>query len=175
VSNCPYFAQQWGEDCSELNGYFPILEADVAQQQDQGFEQLKQKYQPVLRVMEQHHVRGLDVQKQGNKILIRGIMPSEAAKNKVWEQIGLVDPTYQDLAHEILVEATSAAGASGSGGSAERAGGQTYTVKAGDTLSKISKQFYGDPMQYERIFNANRDKLSDPNKIQPGQELVIPN
>jgi hypothetical protein len=150
------------------------LEADVAQQQDQRFEQLKQKYQPVLRVMEQQQGRLINVQLRDNKLFIGGIMPSEAAKNKVWEQIGLVDPTYQDLAHEIVVEASSAAGASGSGGSAERAGGQTYTVKAGDTLSKISKQFYGDPMQYERIFNANRDKLNDPNKIQPGQELVIP-
>jgi nucleoid-associated protein YgaU len=51
---------------------------------------------------------------------------------------------------------------------------QTYTVKSGDTLSKISKQFYGDANQYQRIFEANRDKLDDPNKIQPGQQLVIP-
>jgi hypothetical protein len=102
---------------------------------DQRFEQLKQKYQPVIRVMEQQQVRGLDVQSQANRILIRGTMPSEAAKNKVWEQIGLVDPAYGDnLVHEILVEATSAAGAAGGGGSADRANGQTYTVKAGDTL-----------------------------------------
>lgn len=53
-------------------------------------------------------------------------------------------------------------------------GGQTYTVQSGDTLSKIAKQFYGDANRYMDIFNANTDKLSDPNKIQVGQELNIP-
>ena len=49
-----------------------------------------------------------------------------------------------------------------------------YTVKAGDTLSKISRQFYGDANQYTKIFDANRSILRDPNSINPGQELVIP-
>jgi LysM repeat protein len=53
-------------------------------------------------------------------------------------------------------------------------GGQTYEVKSGDNLSKISKQFYGDANEYMRIFYANRDKLKDPDKIQVGQQLVIP-
>ena len=53
-------------------------------------------------------------------------------------------------------------------------GPQTYTVKSGDTLSKISKQHYGDANEYMRIFYANRDKLNDPDKIQVGQELTIP-
>ena len=53
-------------------------------------------------------------------------------------------------------------------------GGQTYTVQSGDTLSKIAKQFYGDSNRYMDIFNANSDILSDPNKIQVGQELSIP-
>ena len=47
-------------------------------------------------------------------------------------------------------------------------------MKPGDTLSKISKQFYGDANKYMKIFEANRDKLKDPDKIQVGQELVIP-
>ena len=47
-------------------------------------------------------------------------------------------------------------------------------MQAGDSLSKISRQFYGDANQYDRIFEANRDKLSDPNKIRPGQVLNIP-
>ena len=51
---------------------------------------------------------------------------------------------------------------------------KTYTVKAGDTLSKISKQLYGDPNRYQQIFEANRDQLSDPDKIKPGQVLTIP-
>jgi nucleoid-associated protein YgaU len=47
-------------------------------------------------------------------------------------------------------------------------------VQPGDSLSKIAKQFYGDANQYNRIFEANRDKLSNPDKIQAGQELLIP-
>ena len=51
---------------------------------------------------------------------------------------------------------------------------QTYTVKSGDTLSKIAQQFYGSASQYMKIYEANTDKISDPNKIQVGQELKIP-
>jgi uncharacterized protein YidB (DUF937 family) len=51
---------------------------------------------------------------------------------------------------------------------------QTYTVVSGDTLSAIAQRFYGDANAYMRIFEANRDKLNDPNLIHPGQELVIP-
>lgn len=49
-----------------------------------------------------------------------------------------------------------------------------YTVVSGDTLSKISKQFYGDANKYMKIFEANKPMLSDPNKIYPGQNLRIP-
>lgn len=51
---------------------------------------------------------------------------------------------------------------------------QWYEVKQGDTLSKIAKTFYGDPSLYPKIFEANRDVLKDPNKIQVGQKLRIP-
>jgi nucleoid-associated protein YgaU len=50
-----------------------------------------------------------------------------------------------------------------------------YTVNSGDTLSKIAKAQYGDPMKYPVIFEANRPMLSDPDKIYPGQVLRIPN
>lgn len=63
-----------------------------------------------------------------------------------------------------------AAGASATGGQNQR----RYTVQSGDTLSKIAKQFYGNASQYNKIFEANRNILSDPNKISVGQELTIP-
>lgn len=49
-----------------------------------------------------------------------------------------------------------------------------HTVERGDTLSKISKQHYGDPNQYPLIFEANKPLLQDPDKIYPGQVLRIP-
>ncbi|MEZ4415285.1 MAG: peptidoglycan-binding protein LysM [Gemmatimonadota bacterium] len=51
---------------------------------------------------------------------------------------------------------------------------QMYTVKSGDTLSKIAKEFYGDAMKYPQIFDANKPMLKDPDKIYPGQTLRIP-
>jgi nucleoid-associated protein YgaU len=51
---------------------------------------------------------------------------------------------------------------------------QRYVVKKGDTLSKIAEEVYGDKMLYPQIFEANRDILSDPDKIKPGQKLRIP-
>lgn len=51
---------------------------------------------------------------------------------------------------------------------------QSYTVEAGDTLSKISQKFYGDASRYMEIYYANRDKIDDPNQITVGQELTIP-
>ena len=51
---------------------------------------------------------------------------------------------------------------------------RTYTVVAGDNLSKIAKRFYGNANQWKRIFEANRDILDNPDLIRPGQELIIP-
>lgn len=51
---------------------------------------------------------------------------------------------------------------------------ETYTVKSGDSLSKIAKNLYGDAQQWHKIHEANKDKISDPNLIQPGQEFIIP-
>ena len=54
------------------------------------------------------------------------------------------------------------------------AGGQTYTVKSGDSLSKIAKHFYGDAGKWHRIYDANKDKIKNPDLIHPGQEFTIP-
>src|SRR5215469_6165829 len=141
-------------------------------QSDQRFEQLKQKYQSVQNAMAQNQVRLQNLNMQGDKLLMRAEAPSQEAKNKVWDEIKLVDPTYSDLIADITVNAsaqaaprTQTAGASASGGESTR----TYTVQAGDTLSKISKQFYGNANDYMKIFNANKDRLHNPNEIRPGQ------
>jgi len=135
-------------------------------------EQMKQKYAAVLTAAQQEQVRMTHVHIQDNKLFIQGVAPSEQAKNKVWDQIKQVNPNWaQELTADITVDTSAKpAGQSTTAGSAER----SYTVQAGDSLSKISKQFYGDAKDYMKIFEANRDKLSDPNKINPGQTLKIP-
>jgi nucleoid-associated protein YgaU len=144
----------------------------------QSFEQLKQKYQPVQNAMAQHQVRLQNLNMQGDKLFMRAEAPSQEAKNRVWDAIKLVDPSYSsDLIADITVAAgaqapprAQTAGASASGGQASR----TYTVQPGDSLSKISRQFYGNPNEFMKIFEANRSQLSDPNEIRPGQQLIIP-
>jgi len=139
-------------------------------------EQLKQKYQSALNAIQQYQVRLTHMHVQDDKLFLQGEAPSQDAKNRVWDQIKAADPTYADLTADITVnesaqqqEAPRTMGA-GVGTSGQR----TYTVKSGDTLSKIAKEFYGNAGDYMKIFEANRDKLKDPNKIQPGQELAIP-
>jgi LysM repeat protein len=117
---------------------------------NQEFDRLKQKYQPALKLMQQLQMQ-VQVQNMGMK----------GTKQFIVKQI---DPTFSDLVCDISVsqqprqpvaqQAPSAmiAGASASGGQDQR----RYTVKPGDTLYKISSQFYGDSNQYTKIFNANR-------------------
>ena len=147
-------------------------EAQQQQGAQQRFDQLKQKYQSVLNMADQQKIQFLNLHVQDDKLFIRGIAPSEEAKNKFWDQVKLVNPNADDITADISVDSSRAMGAAAGGGAG--GAGQTYTVKAGDNLSKISKQFYGDPNEYMRIFYANRDKLNDPDRIQVGQQLTIP-
>lgn len=135
------------------------------------FEQLKVKYQSVLNFMQSQNVQLLNLNLQENKLLIRATAPSQDVKNKVWDQIKLVDPNYSDLIVDIQAPAVAAAAAA-AGGPSRTA--RTYRVQPGDSLSKISKEFYGNANQYMKIFEANKDQLSDPDKIKAGMELVIP-
>ena len=149
--------------------------ASEAQQQpnaEQRFNTLKQKYASVLNAADQEHIQFQNLHVQDDKLYIKAIAPSDEAKNKFWDQIKLVNPNADDVTADISVDSTRAMGAAAGGG--QGSGAQTYEVKSGDNLSKISKQFYGDANEYMRIFYANRDNLNDPDKIQVGQRLVIP-
>jgi nucleoid-associated protein YgaU len=120
------------------------------------FEQLKQKYQPVLDKVQQEGAQLLNLNLDGNQLYLKAIAVSEASKNRIWDAIKAVDPNFADLKHDI--EAPQ--------------GAQDYTVQPGDNLSKISKHFYGDATKYPAIAKANN--LDDPDKIKVGQRLVIP-
>jgi len=126
-------------------------------------EQMKLKYGSVLNSINQSGVRLTHVHIQDDKLYIEGACGTEAIKNKIWDQAKLVDPSTSDLTLNLTVDPSLAPKQ------------QTYTVAAGDSLSKIAKQFYGSANDYMKIFEANKDKLTDPNSIKVGQQLVIPN
>ena len=106
---------------------------------------------------------------EGDKLHFKGSVRSEDEKSQIWNAIKTI-PTWQnDVNGDITVTPQpQAVGTSGT------AAPRSYTVKSGDTLSKIAREFYGDANAYHRIFDANRDKLTDPNKIDVGQVLSIP-
>lgn len=147
-------------------------ESEQQQGAQQRFNELKQKYQSVLSMADQQQIQFQNLHVEDNKLYIKGVAPSEDAKNKFWDQIKLVNPNGDDVTAEISVDQSRAMGAAAGGGAGQ--GGESYTVKSGDNLSKISKQFYGNANEYMRIFYANRNQLNDPDMIQVGQQLVIP-
>ena len=137
------------------------------------FAELKAKYQSVMNfIQQQQNTQLQNVNMEGDKLLIRANAPSQEVKNKIWDQIKLVDPNFSDLVADIQAPAAAAAAAAAAGGSTS--GARTYTVKPGDSLSKISQEFYGQANQYMKIFEANKDKLADPDKVRAGMQLVIP-
>jgi nucleoid-associated protein YgaU len=121
---------------------------------------LQQKYAPVLQTIQEFSEFGAKVDTvdmQGDKLHIKGEVPSKVIANRVWDVIKQCDPTYSDLAHEVAT----------TGGDS-----QPYTIKSGDNLSKISKLFYGNANKYEEIAKANG--ISNPDHIQVGQNINIP-
>jgi nucleoid-associated protein YgaU len=144
--------------------------AAAAQRQpdsEQRFNELKGKYGSALNMLDQLGVRLQNLHVQDNKLYVKGVAPSEDATNKFWDEIKSIDPAIEDITVDLTVDPSVAQAAA-------PAASQTYTVQSGDTLSKISKEFYGESNQYMKIFYANRDKLKDPDTIKTGQQLVIP-
>jgi len=131
-------------------------------------EQLKQKYASALNLINQSGVRLTHVHIQDNKLYIEGAAGTEAIKNRIWDQVKLVDPSLADINLNLSVDPSLAPPQPPTPQS------KTYTVAAGDSLSKIAKQFYGNANEYNKIFEANRDVLNDPNMVKVGQTLVIP-
>ncbi len=159
---------------SVIKGMFGRGAAAAAKQQpnaDQSFEQLKQKYQSALEVADQQGLQFYNLHLQDNKLFVRAAAPSEQAREQFWNAIRQINPSEDDITTEITVDSNRSQAASVGGASQSM---ETYTVQSGDTLSKISKQFYGDSDEYMRIFYANRDKLNDPDMIKVGQQLAIP-
>lgn len=122
---------------------------------------LQEKYQTLLDLANQN---GTSYQlSEGDGVLhIDGTAPSEEAKKQLWDEYNRIDPDYR--AGDLILNISA-------GGAAAGGGGNTYTVVSGDSLSKIAGK-YGTTWQ--AIFEANKDIISDPDMIHPGQELKIP-
>ena len=107
-------------------------------------------------------------QEKDGKLHWVGSVKTEEEKNEIWNAIKTIPDWRNDIVADIQVtgvkEMTAAVGATS----------KTYTVKAGDTLGAIAKAQLGNANAYMKIFEANRDQLSDPDKIKPGQVLKIP-
>lgn len=138
--------------------------AQAAPDANKRFDDLKGKYQTVLSAMDQKGVRLQNLHVENDKLFVRGVAPSEQAKNEIWDQIKLVDANYGDLTADITVSESQ-----------DTSNVETYTVKSGDSLWKIAKNHYGDGNEYMKIFYANRDKMDSPDSvIHPGDVLNLP-
>ncbi|TKD63441.1 LysM peptidoglycan-binding domain-containing protein [Flavobacterium sp. ASW18X] len=123
---------------------------------------VKAKYQPVLDLGEELAIKNGDVSEEGGVLKIKGEANTQYEKNLLWDkikEIGGDSPT--DVKANITVADDSVY--------------HRHTVKSGESLSLIAKHYYGDPMKYKQIFEANTGVLSNPDVIHPDQELVIPN
>ncbi len=103
----------------------------------------------------------VDVREEGGKLLLRGTTQYQMQANQVWDQIKTVPEWANEVVADIQAQQKDIFG--------------IYTVQPGDTLSKIAKLHLGDANKYMAIFDANRDQLTDPNKIRAGQALKLPN
>ncbi len=131
---------------------------------------LREKYNHAIQTAKGFRMEGSADERDG-KLHFHGTVKNQEESNKIWDAIKTVPDWRNDVIGDIKV----AAGATGGGAaSAAGAGATSYTVKSGDTLSKIAKDHLGDANAYNAIFEANRDQLSDPDKIKPGQVLKIP-
>ena len=106
------------------------------------------------------------------KLHFKGSVATEAEKNEIWNAIKTI-PTWRDeIVADIRVTGPAATASAGAAKTAPEP--RTYTVKSGDTLSKIAKEFMGNASDYVKIFEANRDQLANPDLIKPGQVLRLP-
>jgi nucleoid-associated protein YgaU len=103
-----------------------------------------------------------NAEERDGKLYFKGTVATEAEKNQIWDAIKTIPTWREDVVADIQV----------TGGSEPQ--GKTYTVKPGDTLGGIAKEHLGSAGAYMKIFELNKDQLSDPDKIKPGQVLKIP-
>jgi nucleoid-associated protein YgaU len=125
---------------------------------------LRDKYAYAIQTAKTLRMQGSADERDG-KLFFHGTVPTQEDANKIWDAIKTIPDWPKEIVADIKATGRSAPVVSHE---------STYTVRPGDTLSKIAKEKLGDPSAYTEILNLNRDQLSDPNKIKPGQVLKIP-
>ena len=138
---------------------------------------LREKYNHAIQTAKQLRFQGSADERDG-KLYFHGTVNNQDEANQIWNALKTVPDWQKDIVADIKVS-PSAAGQTASPASqpapaAPSQASETYTVQAGDTLSAIARKFLGNANAYMEIFNANKDQLSDPDKIKPGQVLKIP-
>jgi len=121
---------------------------------------LKQKYNDLITYASQPLVQGLSVREENNVLYISG-KASSTVKDKLWDMYNSIDPDMR--AGDMVLDIQEEGGSNNS---------QTYEIKSGDSLSKIAQKYPN--MTWQKIYDANKDTISDPNKIYPGQKIRIP-
>ncbi|HET9532421.1 MAG TPA: LysM peptidoglycan-binding domain-containing protein [Blastocatellia bacterium] len=124
--------------------------------------QLTDKYGDVYVLAQNLGVSNLNAQEDNGHLTISGTAPTQYVVNQVWDKVKEIDPDMSDgdLTLNISAQRSDIYG--------------EYEVQSGDTLSAIAKNVTHGKLSYQQIFEANRDVLSDPDKIKPGQRLKIP-
>jgi LysM repeat protein len=122
---------------------------------------LADKYGDVLGLAQQLGVRDGNWKEEGGKIHMWGTTDYQLEANQLWDKIKEHSNWENEVVANIQADKKDLFG--------------VYTVQSGDSLSKIAQRAYGDAKRYPTIFEANRDQLKDPDKIQVGQKLKIPN
>lgn len=120
---------------------------------------LRDKYQSLIAMAEGSGVADLKIQEQDNVLHIHGSAPTEAVKQQLWDEYNRLDPDMR--AGDVVLNLDVAAGSE-----------IFYTVAPGDSLSKIATKYEG--VTWQKIFEANRDQIKNPDLIHPGQKLRIP-
>jgi nucleoid-associated protein YgaU len=143
---------------------------------------LRDKYHHAVQTAKSLRMDGSAEERDG-KLHVNGTVNSEDEKNQIWNALKTVPDWQKEVVADIKVRPSTMRDPTPAPGSASRqtsapgtpaAAFTTYTVQSGDTLSAIAKRFLGNANDYMEIFNANRDQLTDPDKIKPGQVLKIP-
>ncbi len=121
---------------------------------------LQYKYRELVTTAKSAGVSNLQVREQDNVLYVDGIAPSEEIKQKLWDIYGKIDPNYRSADLVMNIKAMQGAGDT-----------KEYVVVSGDNLSKIGKKFN---VKWKDIFEANKDRIKNPDHIEPGWKLKIP-